>query len=189
MTNDLELTKKTNRGIYLVDRRLQMEVVANLLGILFGFGAVYLTAIFAITGHSVLSQMYVSDARPFLLTSGAIYLGFASILLWFATIRLTHRMAGPAIVIRRALERMRLNEYDGRLQLRKKDYFQEVAEAAERLASHLREKDSRNAQLLAELSACFEANDLERARRVLREHSVPAVGGGMPSVHAPASLS
>jgi nitrate/nitrite-specific signal transduction histidine kinase len=60
--------------------------------------------------------------------------------MWWATIRITHSVAGPAMLIERALDAMREGKFDSRLTLRDNDALKSLAEAAQRLADHLQQQ-------------------------------------------------
>lgn len=60
--------------------------------------------------------------------------------MWWAAIRITHSVAGPALVIERALDAMREGRFDSRLKLRDGDALKSLAEAAQRLCDHLQQQ-------------------------------------------------
>ena len=60
--------------------------------------------------------------------------------MWWSAIRITHSVAGPALVIERALDAMREGRFDSRLTLRDRDALKSLAAAAQRLCDHLQQQ-------------------------------------------------
>ncbi len=64
-------------------------------------------------------------------------------LLFFIGILVTHRMAGPVMVIRKKLEDLSGDNFSVRVRLRKGDEFKNLARAFNDLAQHLESKNKR----------------------------------------------
>ncbi|MBQ49949.1 MAG: hypothetical protein CMP10_21395 [Zetaproteobacteria bacterium] len=89
---------------------------------------------------SMLLQGYIMDATGWLLTTVIVYL----IMNIAISVYYTHRLVGPTYAFRRHIDLLRNGEFDSRVQLRKGDAFEEVANDLNDLASQL---DTNNGQI------------------------------------------
>ncbi|HEX5138074.1 MAG TPA: hypothetical protein VFY93_13945, partial [Planctomycetota bacterium] len=89
-----------------------------------------------------------------------IYLLLAAALLGVVALLITHRIAGPAFVVERALRGMTRGDHSARLELRRRDYLKPLAAAVEELRAEL----ARRAAACDELKAALDRGDLDAAR-------------------------
>ena len=94
----------------------------------------------------------------------------------------THRIAGPAHVLERAIDALAAGDYEHRLKLRKRDYLKPVAAAFERLRSELHRRSGERERALRELGRCIDEQDLAGAREILVRFGV---GTTAPKVETP----
>ena len=131
------------RRSVMVDRHWQSSVATRL--IVSAMAVVAMTQIvmifFLASGVDETTQETSSDQwyLAVLLTS-ALQLVLLVGTMWWAAIRITHSVAGPASVIERALDAMREGRFDSRLQLRDRDALKSLAAAAQRLSDHLQQQ-------------------------------------------------
>lgn len=131
------------RRSIMVDRQWQSSVATRL--IVSAMCVVAVTQIvmifFLASGSEEPTQEGSSDPwyLAVMLTS-ALQLILLVVTMWWATIRITHSVAGPAMVIERALDAMREGRFDTRLKLRNRDALKSLAEAAQRLCDHLQQQ-------------------------------------------------
>ena len=131
------------RRSIMVDRKWQSSVATRL--IIAAMLVVALTQIvmivFLASGGEEMPEEASGDRWYFaaLLTS-ALQLVLLVVTMWWSTIKITHSVAGPALVIERALDAMREGRFDSRLKLRSGDALTSLAAAAQRLGDHLQQQ-------------------------------------------------
>ncbi|HEU4420399.1 MAG TPA: hypothetical protein VFT55_15795 [Planctomycetota bacterium] len=131
------------RRLVMVDRHWQTSVATRL--IVSAMVVIALTQIvmifFLASGVEETTQEPSSEQwyLTVLLTS-ALQLVLLVGTMWWAAIRITHSVSGPALVIERALDAMREGRFDSRLKLRDRDALKSLAEAAQRLSDHLQQQ-------------------------------------------------
>ncbi len=157
------------RRTYLVDRRFQGGFTLQLLTALAGVGLLYVLAVVLLPGPKALEQLDAAETRSLLLRANLIYFGLAASILAVLSLLLTHRIAGPAKLLERAVRGIRHRDYGQRLSLRRRDYFQDLASElallrAEIVAERAAVRDL--AQALAE-------NDLDGVREILAGLGAP----------------
>ena len=149
---------KRPRRIYLVDRKLQLTVAAQLLGVLAGVAALFVVGVLVVSGGRT-DGLTAGDV----LRANLIYFVLAAAILCVVALLITHRIAGPAFVVERALRGMRRGDFSQRLELRRRDYLKPLALAVE----ELREELQRREQACEELKGALDRGDLEAARSLL----------------------
>jgi len=160
------------RSIFLVDRELQTAVTLHLLGVLLAIAGLYTLATFVLPDDGIKGQTS-EEAWAFLIRNNAIYLVLALVLLGTVSLLLTHRVAGPALVIERAIQGMQEGDYERRITLRKRDYLKGLAATVAQLAAHLRSREAGRLEVLREIDRCLEENDLPAARELLHRLGLP----------------
>lgn len=143
--------KRIRRSYFLIDKPFQIKyalflsVFGGLVAVLFGAHIFY----FLHEYFKVFIPDYQTNpnAIQFILTeqrSILIYLSILTLLvmclLFFIGVIVTHRMAGPVMVIRKKIEDLCGENFSARVHLRKGDEFRSLAEAFNELASHLDKK-------------------------------------------------
>ncbi len=167
------------RAIFLVDRELQFAVTLHLLGALLGIAALYTLATFVLP-YSGLKGQTSEEVWSFLVRNNAIYLVLALVLLGTVSLLMTHRVAGPVLVIERAIQGMQEGDYERRLTLRKRDYLKGLAASVAQLAAYLRQQEAQRLEVLREIDGCLEENDLPAARELLHRLGLPEQAPAAP---------
>ncbi len=144
--------KRVKRSFFLIDRPFQIKyalflsLVGGLIAALFGSHIFY----FLHEYFKVFMPDYQNNpsAIQFVLTeqkSILIYLAVLTLLvmslLFFIGIIVTHRMAGPVMVIRKKMEDLCGDNFSARVRLRKGDEFVTLARTFNELAGHLDKKN------------------------------------------------
>ena len=155
------------RERYFIDARLQLAVALPLLAVLGVVALAYAAAIYVLPGVGALKGMTAAETRSLFLRANIIYYGIAAVGVAAVAIFVTHRMAGPALVIERAVRALRRGEFEQRLGLRPGDSLRSLADAVTELRGHLVEQAERRQHLLGELASRLDANDLAAARELL----------------------
>jgi hypothetical protein len=155
------------RERYLVDPHLQLTLALPMLAILVVVALAYIAAIYLLPGHVALNTLTAEETRNLFLRSNLIYFGLAGAALTSSAIYLTHRIAGPAGVIERAVRSMQGGDDSPRLALRPNDSLQSLAVAVTELYDRLREQEEQRQQLIEEIATRLDANDLAEARKLL----------------------
>jgi HAMP domain-containing protein len=163
----LSPARRTQRRQYLLDHRLQLTVTIQILGALAGVAILYVIGIHVLPGDDVMANLNVDETRSFLSRAAAIYFALAVAILAVIALMVTHRIAGPASVMRKAVRAMENGNFEARVGLRRSDYLQPLAEAIADLQRTLRETEAHRKHQLRDLNRCLEESDLEAARELL----------------------
>ena len=155
------------RERYFVDSRLQLALALPMLAILVVVALAYVAAVYLLPGQVALKMMTAEETRSLFLRANLIYFVLAGAALAAGAIYVTHRIAGPAGVIERAVRSMQGGDYSARLALRPRDDLRSLAAAVTNLCRQLREQEEQRQQLVEEVAARLDANDLAEARKLL----------------------
>ncbi len=156
------------RRKYIVDRSLQLSMATTLLGILCIFALLFTAAVLIMPSDRAFDLVSGEQVRHLILGVNGIWFFAIGAGLAVVTILLTHRVAGPAWVLRQAIDSMMRGDFNCRTSIRKKDYLQGLSEATGALKLHLETSARRRSELLDRLEEAIEQGDTERARRVIR---------------------
>ena len=162
---------------YFIDARLQLAVALPLLAILAVVAVAYIAAIYVLPGVGALDGMTAAETRSLFMRANIVYYSIAAAALACVAVFLMHRVAGPALVIERAVRALQRGEFEQRLQLRPSDYLKSLAAAVAELRSQLAEQEDGRQDLVRELAARLAANDLEAARGLAAQLGSPNGSG------------
>jgi prepilin-type N-terminal cleavage/methylation domain-containing protein len=157
------------RTHYLIDARMQLALVLPLIAVLAIVGLAYVAAIYLLPGDSALQTMTGEETRELFRRANITYYAIAAVLVSSVAVFLTHRIAGPAQIIERALRGLLRGEGDQRIALRPGDSLQSLATAVNELGSELLEQEARRAKLIREIGSRLETNDIDAARELLTQ--------------------
>ncbi len=174
-------TDLPKRERYFVDPRLQLAVLAPLLTIMGMVAIAYVASITLLQGDPAREVLALEETRTLFLRANGVTFIIAVAGVGAVAIFLTHRVAGPAGVIERAVRGLKNGEYSQRLSLRPHDYLKPVALAVTDLRNHLRAQDERRRQLLEALATCLDAGELTEARNLIAQLGRPAGDTAVPS--------
>ena len=98
------MTKRTyKRRLTIVDKQLQFSLAVTLTSVMAGMAALYALAIYVLPSTGALERMNAVETRTFFLGTNMVYFALATMILFTLALILTHRVAGPAFVIERAI--------------------------------------------------------------------------------------
>ncbi len=154
---------------YLLDRQSQMSVTIQLLTVLACIGLLYAVAVYVLLGSELLDGKSMSELRRVLLGVHTAYFVVGGTILALAALLLTHRYAGPAFVMQRAVKAMRQQDYTSRLNLRVRDFHKPLAKELALLRDELAAREESRAGLLRDLERSLDAGDEPTARSLLTQ--------------------
>jgi len=160
---------RIKRARFLVDWRHQFAVMAQLLGVLFGVGLLYALGLLVLPGQDAMHELSPGEARDVFLRANAIYFALGAAILGVVSLLLTHRVAGPAYVMERAVHGMRKGDYSRRLNLRRRDYLKDLAAAIEALRAETVEKQETRKKKLSDLKSCLGEGDTAAATELVKQ--------------------
>ena len=166
------------RKRYIVDSRLQFAFALPMLAIVLTVALAYLAAIHVIPGEAARETMTAAETRTVLLRANVFYYAFTAVAVVCVALFVSHRIAGPAFVIERAVRAMGRGDFDDRLSLRPSDYLKSLASAVTELREQIRLEDQERRRLIAELAERLDANDIASAKQLLNDL---ATGAGAAS--------
>lgn len=155
------------REWYFVDAGVQLRLVLPLLAVLVVVALAYAAAIYLLPGPDAIETMTAEETRRLFLRANGVYFAVAVGALGAVAVFLSHRVAGPARVIERAVRGLRDGDYDDRLALRRGDSLKSLATAVRELRDQLREREEQRRKLGREIAARLDANDVRTARELL----------------------
>lgn len=165
------------RRQYVVDGKTQFRVAGLLLAGLAVLAVIQTVALFTSFRPALEGQFDGTEVRALLLRVGLVQFGVTAVLALALGILLSHRFVGAALVLRRAIQGMRVGDSSCRLTLRSSDFLHDVASS---LAQLREEQDQRRAAVgraLTRAGEALDAGDLARAQADLdlaRRTLVPA---------------
>lgn len=163
-----EQTSQARRRRYLIDGASQLRIAFHILGVVLLIGVLDAVAVYVVSDPSVQGMQSLVDTRLLLLGVHAACLLLGGAFLFWIVVKETHRYAGPAFVMQRALEGMRKGDYGQRLSLRTTDYHNDLAAALDELRSEFAAREVKNARTLHRLERGLEDQDDHAIRASLR---------------------
>ena len=155
------------RRQYVIDRQLQMGIAGYLAAGLGGVALLCAASLYVFLGGKAVPGL--DPLRRFLLVANATYFILAAGILTLLTILLTHRFAGPAYVMREAIDGMLEGDYGKRLSLRKKDYLKDLAVPLDQLRHTWVRHEENSRQTLENLEGALASGDTEAAQALVKE--------------------
>jgi hypothetical protein len=155
--------KLLRRWRYVIDWRAQMGTAFQIVAVLAGICVICSVAVKFVKSDDALETMTSGEIRGFLYRVTAAQFAVSAATLAALAIFLTHRFAGPAFAIERALKALREGRVDQLLHLRQRDYLQGVAQVVE----ELRQGEIARRKHMADARSCLEEGDLAGAKEVL----------------------
>ena len=154
------------RKNYLPDRQWQLSVTRNIAGAALMAGLAYLLTIYLIPTTGILGKFDSRQIGMVAVAVNALYFLALLAAVVLVTIRVTQSVAGPAVVLERAVEGMCEGNFAERLSLRDGDYLKDLAASLEKLSKQLQQQDSERNRNGNELIQALAAGELERARNL-----------------------
>jgi len=155
------------RRQYVVDAKLQYGVSLMIFLALLGISILWILGIFVIVGNETLSSLEPDEVRVLMFKINGIYFALGAGITVVLTLLLTHRVAGPAYVMGRALRQMQSGDYDQRLTLRHRDHLKPMCAELQALADGLKRARADRRAALADLERCLAEGDTDAARELV----------------------
>ncbi|MBL8694418.1 MAG: hypothetical protein JNJ88_10015 [Planctomycetes bacterium] len=169
------------RWRFIVDAKMQYSVLYLVIGVSALTAFTFVAAAIALPAADSSASLTPSEMSSLLLQLGAVYVFFSVASLAWITIRLTHRVAGPAQVLERALRAMTQGDFGQRTKLRAKDYLQDLSQAVGEHAAHLRARREERLAMYDELQQYIASQRPGKVGAVLeRLRSLDAVAPALP---------
>jgi len=164
------VTKRINRRrTRIVDTKLQVSMAVALTGVMAGVAALYALGLYVLPSTGAMEAMNAEETRVFFLGTNLVYFAFATMVLFTVALMLTHRVAGPALVIERAIRGTMNQEFEHRLTLRKRDHLQPLAKTITEWRDQLKGTMAEQRRVAADLKNCIAEGDLEAAEELLAQ--------------------
>ena len=161
--------RQARRRCYLIDGASQLKVAVSLVSVLLVVGLLDALAVFVLADPGVRGMDRLVELRWVLFAVHGVALVLGGAFLFWITIKQTHRYAGPAFVMKRALRAMQQGDYGQRLSLRATDYHNELAEVIDDLRSEMATRDVDQARTLHRLQRALDEGDEFAAREAMRQ--------------------
>jgi hypothetical protein len=162
---------RDRRRRLLLDPQWQISRFRTLAFVALGVCAVQAVANHLVSSLDVLDRWSGEQVALLALGTNALFVGLLGAGLWFATLRITHSIVGPARVLQRAIEALAQDRFDGRVELRQSDYLTDLAAATSSLAKSLEARRETASAFARELESALDAADLPRARELVAQWS------------------
>jgi len=161
--------RKYKRRITIVDKKLQFSLAITLTSVMAGMAGLYALAIFVLPSTGAMERMNAEETRTFFLGTNMVYFALATMILFTVALLLTHRIAGPAMVIERAVRSALQGDFDQRLSLRKRDHLRELADTISNWRDYLQSSDSEQQRCVTDLERCLSESDIDAAKELVQQ--------------------
>lgn len=158
------------RKKFLVERSIQLSVAVAVLGTVVVFTALYLVALMVLAADGSSLEDPSSRAATWLgvAVTGAYFL-LVLVVVWIVIIRVTHRIAGPAVAIERAIRGMLDGDFDQRVQLRSSDKLLSLGVAVAEVQARGRSEQERREELHRRVGEALDRGQLDAVRALTLE--------------------
>ncbi|MCK6460598.1 MAG: hypothetical protein L6Q95_11985 [Planctomycetes bacterium] len=174
--------KLLRRWRYVVDWRSQLGTALQIVAVLAGICLICAVAVKYVKSDEALELMSGEGVRNFLYRVTAAQFIVSAVTLGVLAIYLTHRFAGPAIALERAVRALVDGNTDRKLHLRERDYLKAVGAAVE----DLRVREETRARKLLDLDRCLAEGDTNGAKEIVKGLlAAPAPAPEAPPKHEP----
>lgn len=155
------------RSRYMLGSGMQRSVALQLLAVVSAIALLHGLALLAL-GREI-RLLSASETRLLFVGFGVFYWLVAIAVVGGAALLLTHRIAGPALVIERAVRALARGDSEPRLQLRPRDYLRSLSDSVLELRVELREQAEQRGRVLRELAAYLRDADARAALECLEQ--------------------
>jgi len=156
--------KGFRRWRYVVDWRAQFGTALQIVGVLAAICLICAVGVNFVKSNEALEAMAPEAIRNFLFRATSVQFVINAITLTILAVYLTHRFAGPAFVLERAVRESLKGDHSRPVKLRERDYLKPLAGAVEELRHRAEDQE----RLIAEVTARLEASDADGARELLK---------------------
>ncbi|MCA9319815.1 MAG: hypothetical protein KDB53_03725 [Planctomycetes bacterium] len=155
------------RRQYLVDRKMQLRIIVSSAGLVAFAGLFCGLAGALLPGDELFGRLSGQEIRSVIVSAIGVFFVMGILIVAAGAMVFTHRVAGPSMVIERALHGMTEGDFKRRLNLRKDDHLKSLAAAATRVSKHLQESQQRQRDLLGEIDRLLDEEDLTAMKSLL----------------------
>lgn len=155
------------RKIYVVDRPMQLAMIRLIMGLAASILIVLFAIGFVLPSEEFFSGMTGNEVRNLALRLFSVSFFACTGCLAIVAVLISHRVAGPAMVLKRAVEGFTKGEFGHRTSLRDKDYLQDLATTVGAHGKDLARRSQQRAQLLRRLRGSVDAEAAELVDRLL----------------------
>ena len=166
------------RTITIVDKQLQLSLALKLTLAMTAIAALYALALYVLPAAGSLDRMDALETRQFFLYTNTIYFALATGILFTLALLLTHRIAGAAFVIERAIRATMSGDFSQRLKLRTRDYLKPLAATISEWRDHLQKTQTEQRECVADLERCLAEGDTDAAKEL-----VTKLAAMLPAAH------
>lgn len=160
-------SNRSQRRKHVVDIRAQLGSALFILAPVAAVSLMSGVAVLLFLRRDDTTILHVADLQRFLLIANGIYFVLFVSVLTVTSLILTHRWAGPALVIRDALDGMRQGDHTLRLELRRSDYLKGVARRLADLRADLVRDRRAFEEALRSLEGALADGDTATATRIV----------------------
>jgi methyl-accepting chemotaxis protein len=157
---------RKRRRIFVIDSAMRWPMGLTIAGVV-AAGALLMVTRGQLVGAGEGSELTGAGIGRLALMWQALYFVTALMLVvWYAVV-VSHRVAGPTRVLRRALDGILEGDFGRRVSLRKKDHLKEIAEGIGKVANRMRLDREELRAFAQEIEACLSRDDVVAARDAL----------------------
>jgi len=182
------------RRNYVTDLRMQLSVSFSMVGMLVAVCLVYGVTVWLMSDWGSVSEEWTSNeaTNMGMLVNGIFFL-VALLSSIVVSIFATHRIAGPAMVIERAVRGLCDGDYEQRLTLRDKDHLQTLAAAVRELRTKMLEDRKTQKRLHVQIESALGSGEtdlaLELCRTLIGDPESEPARAPVGAAHEPAASS
>jgi hypothetical protein len=174
------------RRKYLIDKKLQIAVAMQMIAVLVAVGLMHVGAVMLFPHWGSLPALSKAETREIVFRANLLYFILGAAMFWMVAVVIMHRVAGPSMVLKRAIKGLMKREFFHRLTLRKRDYLQDLAASVKKLSEHLQKESEERRQAVRDIENCLDEKDIAGAHELLRrlaeaEGEAKPADGGKPA--------
>ncbi|TDJ68820.1 MAG: hypothetical protein E2O39_12590 [Planctomycetota bacterium] len=157
------------RKNYVTDLRMQLSVSFSMVGMLVAVCFVYAVTLWLMSDWgSVSEDMSSNQATSIAMFVNGIFFLVALLSSIVVSIIATHRIAGPAMVIERAVRGLCEGDFEKRLTLREKDHLKSLAASVRELRTMMLEERKDQRRLHVRMESALGSGDTDLALELCR---------------------
>jgi hypothetical protein len=159
-------TSWKRRRIFVIDAAMRWPAGLTIAGIVAAAALLFLTRSELTAGDDGSDLTGAGVGRLALMWQALYFATALMLVVWYAVV-VSHRVAGPTRVIRRALDGILENDFGRRVMLREKDHLKEIAEGVGKVADRMRLERAELRAFVQAVDACLARGDVTAAHDAL----------------------
>ncbi len=157
------------RKNYVTDLRMQLSVSLSMVGMLVAVCSVYAVTLWLMSDWGSVSEEWSSNqATSIAMLVNGVFFMVALLSSIVVSIIATHRIAGPAMVIERAVRGLCEGDFEKRLTLREKDHLKSLAASVRELRTMMLEERKDQRRLHVRMESALGSGDTDLALELCR---------------------